>query len=165
LGGSLAWQVFLADATGDAAVVSAGVDGELAFTRKPAGDGFLVSTNFNRANPDNRLGSYPCPRYEKATEMLGRLQGDNDRRVEALRDIVAAVHVEGPEINTLYSNIMDLRRGVVYLYYWHQYGEVVTLDVRQEIAKAPEPTPLRRLFSPETVKRGDEERRGYETRR
>jgi hypothetical protein len=51
-------QLHFVDATGDAVVISAGPDGEVAFTRKPAGDGFLVSTNFNLANPSN--GSYPC---------------------------------------------------------------------------------------------------------
>jgi hypothetical protein len=160
-GGGLAWQMLLADATGDAAVVSAGRDGELAFTRKSPGDGFLVSTNFNRANPSNRLGSYPCPRYERAAEMLGRIQSDSDLTVEALRSIVDAVHVQGPGINTLYSNIMDLRRGVIYLYYWHQYGEVVTLDVAREIAGTAKPTRLRSLFSRETVGRAESELREY----
>jgi hypothetical protein len=160
-GGALAWQMLLADATGDAVVVSAGPEGELAFTRKPSGDGFLVSTNFNRANPDNRLGSYPCPRYEKATEMLGQIHSESDLTVETLRAIVDAVHVQGPGINTLYSNVMDLRRGIVYLYYWHQYGEVVTLDVAKEIAKVSKPTPLRDLFSPQTRRQADEERQQY----
>ena len=160
-GGGLAWQMLLADATGDAVVVGAGPDGELAFTRKSPSDGFLVSTNFNRANPDNRLGSYPCPRYEKATEMLGRLPGESDLTVEALRSIVDAVHVQGPGINTLYSNLMDLRRGIVYLYYWHQYGEVVTLDVAKELAKATKPTLLRDLFSRAIVEQAESERRNY----
>jgi len=160
-GGALAWQMLLADATGDAVVVSAGPEGELAFTRKSSGDGFLVSTNFNRANPDNRLGSYPCPRYQKATEMLGRIQSESDFTVEALRAVVDAVHVRGPGINTLYSNVMDLRRGIIYLYYWHQYGEVVTLDVTKEIARASKPTPLRDLFSRRTVEQAEEERRAY----
>ncbi len=160
-GGGLAWQMLIADATGDVVVVSAGSDGELALTRKPAEDGFLVSTNFNRANPDNRLGSYPCPRYEKAAAMLGRLQGESDLTVEALRSIVEAVHVQGPGINTLYSNLMDLRRGIIYLYYWHQYGEVVTLDVAKELAKAAKPTPLRDLFSRSTVEQAERERRNY----
>ncbi len=160
-GGALAWQMLLADATGDAVVVSAGPEGELAFTRKSSGDGFLVSTNFNRTNPDNRLGSYPCPRYEKAVEMLGRIQNESDLTVEALLAIVDAVHVEGPGINTLYSNVMDLRRGTIYLYYWHQYGEVVTLDVAKEIAKASKPTALRDVFSRRTVEQAEKERREY----
>jgi len=61
------YQVFLADATGDAVVISAGSDGELAFTRKQEGDGYLVSTNFNRGKPENRDGDLPCWRYDTAT--------------------------------------------------------------------------------------------------
>ncbi len=160
-GGTVAWQMLLADATGDAVVVGAGPEGELAFTRKSSGDGFLVSTNFNRANPDNRLGSYPCPRYEKAVAMLGRIQTESDLTVEALRAIVDAVHVEGAGVNTLYSNVMDLRRGTIYLYYWHQYGEMVTLDVAKEIAQATKPTPLRDLFSRQTVEQAERERRQH----
>ena len=52
-------QMHFADATGDAVVISAGPDGKVAFTRKPPGDSFLVSTNFNLANPANGF-SYPC---------------------------------------------------------------------------------------------------------
>lgn len=44
--------------SGDAVVISAGKDGELAFTQKKKGDSFLVSTNFNLANPEN--GSHPA---------------------------------------------------------------------------------------------------------
>jgi hypothetical protein len=56
---------------------SAGADGELVFTHKPRGDGFLVSTNFNVANPANSF-SYPCWRYDTARERLAGLldQGD-----------------------------------------------------------------------------------------
>ncbi len=46
-------QMHFADKTGDAVIISAGKDGEMVFTRKTPGDGFLVSTNFNVANPAN----------------------------------------------------------------------------------------------------------------
>jgi hypothetical protein len=70
-------QMHFADATGDAVIISAGADGEIVFTRKPPGDSFLVSTNFNVANPRN--GSYPCQRYETATVQLEQLMSqDND---------------------------------------------------------------------------------------
>lgn len=52
-------QMHFADKTGDAVIISAGEDGEMVFTRKKSGDGFLVSTNFNVANPSNGFG-YPC---------------------------------------------------------------------------------------------------------
>jgi hypothetical protein len=49
--GKFAGQYLLADAKGDACVLGFVADGELAITRKPGGDGFIVSTNFNRAYP------------------------------------------------------------------------------------------------------------------
>ena len=57
--GKFAGQYLLADATGGACVLGFGADGQLAVTRKPKGDGFIVSTNFNRAYPENRYYTYP----------------------------------------------------------------------------------------------------------
>jgi hypothetical protein len=62
-------QLHFADKNGDAVIISAGKDGEIVFTRKKSGDGFLVSTNFNVADPSNGFG-YPCWRYEKAHELI-----------------------------------------------------------------------------------------------
>ena len=165
-GSSLRWQVLLADATGDAVVISAGPDGELAFTRKPKGDGYIVSTNFNRANPENTYpGSYPCWRYNKAVEMLERIKNEKDLTVDYFRSILDAVHVEGARGNTLYSNVFDLKNGLIYLYHWHQFGEVATLKVAEEIVKAPSPTRIKDLFSEETVKRAADEHQKYKKRK
>jgi predicted choloylglycine hydrolase len=161
-GSSLRWQVLLADATGDAAVMSAGPDGELAFTRKPKGDGFLVSTNFNRANPKNTYrGGYPCWRYEKAVEMLGKIKSEEDLTVDYFKSILDACHVKGPGSNTLYSNVFDLKNGIIYLNHWHQFDETAVLKVADEIAKNKPPTRIKELFSQETVKRAEDEFQGY----
>ena len=146
----LSYQVFLADSTGDAVVISAGKDGELAFTRKKSGDGYLVSTNFNRANPGNAW-SYPCWRYNKAIEMLAKIHSENDLTEDYFKSILDSVHVEGATGNTLYSNIFDLRKGIIYLYYWHQYNEVVKLNVKQQLTKGKICVRLSDLFSKETV--------------
>jgi hypothetical protein len=156
------YQVLLADATGDAVVMSAGPDGELAFTRKPEGGGFLVSTNFNRANPENRYGSLPCRRYDTTTAMLGQIRGEQHLTIDRFRSILDAVHVEGAETNTLYSNIFDLRNGVIYLYHWHQFDEVVTLNVAEELAEAPSPTLIRDLFSRKALYRAETEHLRYQ---
>ncbi len=123
-----------------------------------------VYLGFNSFNPQGGVNE-PCPRSEKATEMLGRIQAESDLTPEALRAVVDAVHVEGPGINTLYSNVVDLKRRIIYLYYWHQYGEVATLDVMQEIAKRPKPTPLRDLFAKETVEQASAEPAKYKGQR
>jgi len=156
----LKYQIILADAKGDAVVISAGPDGELAFNRKQQGDGYLVSTNFNRANPENAY-SYPCWRYDKAVEMLEKIEDENDLTVDYFKSILDAVHGEGASNNTLYSNIFDLRNGIIYLYHWHQFDEVVTLDVAEQIARGTLCSRISDLFSKETVDKALAEYRGY----
>jgi len=159
------YQVLLADATGDAVVISAGPDGELAFTRKQEGDRVLVSTNFNRANPDNRYGDLPCWRYDTATTMLEEIQGEEDLTIDYFRSILDAVHVEGAETNTVYSNVFDLRNGVIYLYHWHQFDEVIVLNVAEELARSSghtEPYRIHDLVSAETADRADREYQRYQ---
>lgn len=161
-GSSLRWQVLLADATGDAVVISAGPDGEIAFTRKPQGDGYIVSTNFNRANPENAYpGGYPCRRYDKASAMLDKMMKEKDLSADACKSILDACHVEGAVGNTLYSNVFDLKNGVIYLYYWHQFDEAAVLKVADVISENPSPTRIKTLFSPETVKRAEDEFLSY----
>ncbi len=159
---SIKWQVLLADATGDAVVISAGADGELAFTRKQKRDGYLVSTNFNRANPKNTYrGGYPCWRYNKAVEMLEKIKDERDLTVDYFKSILDACHVEGQGGNTLYSNVFDLKNGVIYLYHWHQFYETAVLNVADEITKKKPPTLIKELFSQETVKLAEEEFQSY----
>jgi pimeloyl-ACP methyl ester carboxylesterase len=165
-GSSIRWQVLLADATGDAVVISAGSDGELAFTRKPKGDGYMVSTNFNRANPQNTYrGGYPCWRYNKAVEMLEKIKDEKDLTVDSFKSILDACHVEGAVGNTLYSNVFDLKNGVIYLYHWHQFDETAVLKVADEIAKKQSPTRIKDLFSEETVKRAEDEYKKYKEKK
>jgi hypothetical protein len=148
-GRSLRGQIHIADATGAAAVMSAGADGELTFTRKDQGDGYLVSTNFNLAYPQN--GSEPCWRYDTATRMLDKIFERSVLDVEQLRMVLDAVHVEGPSSNTVYSNIFDLRQGVIYLYHWYQFDEAVVLDVEESLTQGASSGRIRSLFSQETV--------------
>ncbi len=165
-GSSIRWQVLLADATGDAVVISAGPDGELAFTRKPKGDGYLVSTNFNRANPKNTYrGGYPCWRYNKAVEMLKKIKNEKDLTVDSFKSILDACHVEGAVGNTLYSNVFDLKNGIIYIYHWHQFDETAVLKVADEIAKKQSPTRIKDLFSEETVKRAEDEYKKYKEKK
>ena len=155
-----AWraQLHVADGTGDAVVISAGPDGEMAFTRKQKGDGFLVSTNFNLANHAN--GRYPCRRYDTATEMLGNVGIKEKLTHEYVQSILSAVHQEGASVNTVYSNIFDLKKRIIYLYHSHQFNEVVQLNVSSELAKAPSRIRIEDLFSQETV--DNAKRQNYE---
>jgi len=162
-GTSLKYQIHLADASGDAVVISAGPDGELAFTRKEKGDGYLVSTNFNLAYHQKEKEGL-CSRYDTAVAMLEKIKDEDDLTVEYFREILDAVHAEGASSNTLYSNIFDLKNGIIYLYYWHQFNEVVILNVQEEIAKNPSPTRISDLFSQDTVERASAEHQRYQTK-
>jgi len=141
-------QMHFADATGDAVIISAGTDGEIVFTRKPPGDSFLVSTNFNVANPDNGNHSQ---RYETATTQLKQLVSqENELTIQDAVEVLDAVHVEGNSSWTIESMVADLPHGTVYLYYFYQYDKPVVLSVKDEIANARADGPLSELF-PEDV--------------
>jgi len=157
-GSKIRYQLHLADATGDAVVISAGRDGELAFTRL-SGEGFLVSTNFNLASPEN--GWHPCNRYDTATAMLSDLRDKEDPSLEDFNAVLAAVVQKSETINTVYSNIFDPKNLVVHLYYFHQFEEVVTIDLREELEKGFHYSVIGQLFSPETRERARAEMKSY----
>jgi hypothetical protein len=150
--GYISYQLNFADAKGDAVVISVDEFGELAFDRKKLGNNYLVSTNFNKSNPENAL-DYPCNRFDKTEEMLKKIQVENDLTVDYFKSILDMVHQKGIFNTTLYSNIFDLKNGVVYLYHWHQYNEVVVLKVHEELAKDSTMVRIKDLFSKKTVQK------------
>jgi uncharacterized protein DUF4396/acyl-CoA:6-aminopenicillanic acid acyl transferase len=153
-------QLHVADKMGNAVVISAGKNGEIAFTRKKKKDRFLVSTNFNLANPEN--GKHPCWRYTTASRMLEQMGHKEILTPDYFRSILDAVHVEGAAINTVYSNIFDLTNGIIYLYHWHHYGEVVELNVAEAVTNRIAPIRIRDLFSQQTVELTSTEFRSYQ---
>ena len=160
-GDSMSLQIHVADATGDAVVISAGLDGEVAFTRKAVGDGYLVSTNFNLANPDNGTQGW---RYDTATTMLMELNTSGEFSIEYMGEILEAVHLNNLTSYTLYSNIFDLKNGKIYLYYLSQYEELLDLDLAEEIAKGERIVEMRDLFTADTVDAGQAAYRWFEIR-
>jgi hypothetical protein len=143
-------QMQFADASGDAVIISAGTDNELVFTRKPQGDGFLVSTNFNVANPNNGFG-YPCWRYQTAQEVLvGLLNQEGELSYRDAVTVLDAVHVDSGTSWTIESLVADLSNGLVYLFYFHQFDNPVVLVVAEEIVNPRASGPLSDLF-PEDV--------------
>ena len=157
-GGILRGQFLLADASGS------DEHGEIVFTRKPQGDGYLISTNFNRAYPENKFGSGKCWRYNTASNMLDALMKEDNISVDLLVNILNAVHVQGKTLNTLYSNIFDLQQGVIYLYYWHQFDHPVSIDVSECMASISEPVRIESLFNEETLNQANAEYRNYQNR-
>jgi penicillin V acylase-like amidase (Ntn superfamily) len=132
-------QFLFADASGDAVVIGIDSTGELAFTHKNGN--YLLMTNFNLANPDN--GRYPSSRYDTGLSMLNSM---DNVTVDGFKSILSSVHQK----TTLYSNVYDLKNGIVYIYYFHQFQEVVEINLSEELAKGYHIIPLIDLFSAET---------------
>lgn len=126
-------QLLVGDSTGDAAIIE-----PLAVIRKS--DWYLLATNFyqSQTKPEDAA----CWRFKKATEMFQAADGPS---VDLFRAILDAVHQEG-EAHTLYSNIYDLKQRTVYLYLFHDFEHVVTLNLDEELAKGEHVYDLPSLF-------------------
>jgi hypothetical protein len=126
-------QYLLGDSTGASMIVEGDdiVDGSAAFQ---------VMTNFYHSHPE--LGGYPCWRYNTAVSMLE----DNAVSTYLFGSILAATHQEG-RYPTQYSAVYDLRRLVVYLFYYHNFEEFITVDLSNELSKGYAEYDLPTLFS------------------
>jgi Protein of unknown function (DUF3738) len=124
--------LMFADATGDAVSIEAN-----AIVRKTGRH--FVQTNFHQS----RTHIAPDARFRTATAMLDRA-GD-DVSVELFRRILEATHQEGVA-PTLYSNIYDLRARKMYLYHFHDYDHVATVDLARELEKGERVIDIPSLF-------------------
>lgn len=147
------WMQFhLADASGESVIIGPGSDGELVFTRKPSGEGYLVSTaGYNPSFPDSYKGS-ARRRYDTAVSMLDGIDEVDDLSVSLFSSVLDAVHQSG-DIYTVYSNIFDPRKGRIYLCFLSQFDKVVELDLEEELSKGEHLVHLKDLFSRATVNR------------
>jgi hypothetical protein len=160
-GDSMIAQIHIADANGDAVVIGPGRDGEIVFTRKPAGDGYLLSTNFNLAIPEKGPIDF---RWDTATSMLDTLSDSQTLTPKFAGEILKAVHLEMLTTYTLYSNVTDLKNGDIYIYYMSQYGEAVKLNIADELAKGQRVIEARTLFPNKIAKEGDASYHKFEIR-
>lgn len=128
------FMLMFADKTGASAII----EGDVVIRKKGR---YQVITNFYQSEIKDR--SYPCERYKIAIEML---KNNNAISVKLFRQILAAVHVEGVYVNTLYSNIYDLKKGLVYLYHFHDFANEVIIDLNEELKKGKHIYDLPSLF-------------------
>lgn len=104
-------------------------------------DSYQVLTNFYQSHPE--LGGYPCWRFETATEMLS----SNDKLTPYFAgSVLSATHQEG-RYPSQYSNIYDLKNGLIYLFYYHNYEEFIKIDLIEELKKGYRSYNIPELFS------------------
>jgi predicted choloylglycine hydrolase len=127
----------VADRTGDSMVVEYG-QGKVQFVKR---EGYYqIATNFVFTNVEN--SDYPCTRYRTADRILGAAK---DLDVSLIRDVLDATHQEGGS-ETVYSNIYDLKNGLIYIYNVHDFSKAVTLDFSEEIERGARTFNLPSLF-------------------
>lgn len=107
---------------------------------KKKGD-YQICTNFYQS--EYQYGdNIPCSRYKIADKILK----DCDVTVDNFRKVLAAVHQERDWGGTQYSNICDLKKGLIYLYHFHNYEDVLLIDLKKELAKGKRTEKLPDLF-------------------
>ena len=131
----------IADRHGASLVVEWGQD-RLQLLRRNGG--YQISTNFVISNYEH--GEYPCTRYKIADQILHNAETYS---VDLIREILSATHNEG-QYPTLYSNICDLRNGIVYIYNFHHFEDMVQIDLKEELKKGRRMLELNSLFPIQT---------------
>jgi len=102
---------------------------------------FQVLTNFYQSHPD--LGGYPCWRYETAVELL---ENNDSLTTWFAGTVLASTHQEG-NYPTQYSNIYDLKKGIIYLFYYHNYEEFLVINLKDELEKGYNTYAIPQIFS------------------
>jgi len=124
----------IGDSTGDSAII-----GPYGVIHKKGN--YQVATNFYQTKV--KSGKISCERYKLAMDMLGKCTNIS---IDYFRQILAATHTEGDYINTLYSNIYDLKNRMIYLYHFHNFQNEVVIDFKEEIKKGRHSYDLPSLF-------------------
>ena len=91
-------------------------------------DEYQVVTNFFQSNPS--LGGWPCWRHDLTVQLL---EDSGEVTVNHFRSILHAVYRLG-DFETDYSTIYDLTNGIVYVYFNHDFENVLTINLEDELA-------------------------------
>jgi hypothetical protein len=73
----------------------------------------------------------PCSRYKTTLTMLKKHKAS----VETFEKILNAVSQNQRSGRTIYSNIYDLKKGIIYIYYFGDFSHPVTIHLQEEIKK------------------------------
>jgi hypothetical protein len=127
----------VADRTGASMVVEYG-RGRVQFVRSDVW--YQIATNFVMSNVKD--GNYPCWRYRAADRIMS---GAKELDVGLIRDVLAKTHQEGNSL-TVYSNIYDLKKGLIYVYLLRSFEEVVVMNLSEELKKGQRRLDLSSFF-------------------
>ena len=115
-------QVMLADREGRSVIINA-----QAIVEKTGP--YQINTNFNVCNLKDR--NYNCWRYDLADK---ELSSATEISVPYFRKLLKMTHQKGNG-GTLYSNIYDLKRGMIYVNLFRNFDDVYVIDLKKELQK------------------------------
>ena len=115
------WQILFADSTGASMII----EGDEIIQKEKH---YQAMTNFNQSLSDP---PYSCTRYNTAIEML---DSSKDISNNLFRDICDATH-QVHDWYTQYSNVCDLKNGIIYLYLKYNFDDVTIIDLKKELQK------------------------------
>lgn len=130
----------VADRTG-ASIVVEFADGKVRCSERSGW--YQISTNIITSG--TTAENYSCWRYKAADRLLSDAK---ELTVPLIRDILKATHQKEAEhgVTTVYSNIYDLRSGVIMLYRRGDFDRTVTLVLNEELKKGNRMIRLSSLF-------------------
>jgi hypothetical protein len=133
-------QILMGDKYGDSFVIEGDV-----IHRKD--DYYQVATNFYLSQYPNP--PYPCWRYNTALDMFEN-NPIEDLSVDFCASVLEAVHQEGA-YPTLYSNVYDLKNGLIYLYSNHNFNNVKIFNLEDEFELGYHSYSIPELFEDESI--------------
>jgi hypothetical protein len=133
-------QILMGDRFGNSIIV----EGDIMHNKS---EYYQVATNFYLSEYPNP--PYPGWRYETALDIFKNNPVENIS-VDFCASVLNAVHQEG-NYPTLYSNVYDLKNGLIYLYHNHNYDRVKIFNLSEEIKLGYHSYSIPELFDQESL--------------
>ncbi len=139
-GGGEYTQLLFGDRYGSSVIL----DGDTVLRKQGA---FQLATNFRLVDQPNPPAGEPADdfgywRYHTAYDMLSKAEHFS---VDLFRQVLDATHQEGAS-PTLYSQVYELKTGIIHLYLYHDFQQEVALNLADELAKGPHVITIASLF-------------------
>lgn len=102
-----------------------------------------IISNFYPSQCDN-LNDVTIKHYQKGRKLIETKQ---DTSVSVFTSLLDSLHQESSwGGGTLYSTLYDLKEGIIYLYYNHDFNNVITININEELQKENHIIEILKLF-------------------